>query len=102
MFSVSSNNYVKPLNVIKLPHFTIIYNLLVNFFSTASSTFMTEYDSLVTSNIKMKSHKMNNPAFVLGIPEDMMNMRGHLIAAGMDSKRIKYLITRQPDRFIVE
>lgn len=60
---------------------------------TALSVFKMEYDSLVDSNIKMKSRKMNNPAFVLGIPPEMMNMRGPLIAAGMDSKRIKYLIT---------
>lgn len=54
------------------------------------------------SDIKMKSHEMNNPAFVLGIPAEMMNMPGPLIAAGMDSKRIKYLITLRgpPDRQI--
>lgn len=69
---------------------------------TALSVFKMEYDSLVDSNIKMKCHKMNNPAFVVGIPPQMMNTRGPLIAAGMDSKRIKYLITLQTDRFIVE
>lgn len=85
MFSVSSNNYVKPLDIIILPLFTIIYDLLVwliQFFvqpcfilRTSSSILKMEYDSLVDSNIKMKSHEMNNPAFVLGIPAQMMNMQ---------------------------
>lgn len=60
------------------------------------------YDSFFDSHIKMQSHEMKNPAFVLGIPAEMMNMPGPLMAAGMDTKRIKYLIILRdlPDRQI--